>query len=301
MPAGGGTTAAMAKQMMKVKKVKIVKKTRQIVNVNSPIIFQRPDIDKMMEEKVTKVLEQGTANLYKQGMMGSGSGDSAGFSSGRGVGEVGLIRLKYSGGGDWDSNFGKGADNNMLLEYHLLSEQKTAKESKAIPIIGFDGLNSYKKYYAPPMVYLTGSKGLDLSDREITTIRKYIEENHGMIFADAASPAWGRSFRENIMPRILPDVKAVAIPIDDEIYTGPFALTSMPYASPHDQPMVMRGWKINGRWVAIYHPGDIGDCWKDGHAGVSGETATAAYALGANIIFYAHRTYNEWRTENKVK
>jgi len=296
MPAGGGANALMAKQMMKVQKVKKVKKQKFTVNPNSPIKFDVPDIEKMMEEKITKVLEQGTAHTYAKGALGSGQGEGAGYSAGNSMGLVRFIRLKYEGG-DWDSNYGKGADNNMLLEYKVRSGQKTANETEHRTIAQ---LNDFKAFRAPPFVYMTGGGGINVSDREVTTLRRYINDQHGMIFADAASPKFGGAFK-NMMKRVLPEVKPVAIPIDDEIYKMPYILSSMPYASPHDPPMQLTGWKIKGRWVAIYHPGDIGDCWKDGHSGVSAEVADGAYSLGLNIIHYAHRTYNEWLMENNKK
>lgn len=296
MPAGGGSNALMAKQMMKVQKVKKVKKKKFAVNPNSPIKFEVPDIEKMMEEKVTKVLEQGSAHTYAKGALGSGQGEGAGYSSGNSSGVVRFIRLKYEGG-DWDSNYGKGADNNMLLEYKVRSGQKTATETEHRTIAQ---LNDFKAFRAPPFVYMTGGGNINLTDRDVLTLRRYINDQHGMIFADAASPKFGGAFK-NMMKRVLPEVKPVAIPIDDEIYKMPYILSSMPYASPHDPPMQLTGWKIKGRWVAIYHPGDIGDCWKDGHSGVSADVADGAYSLGLNIIHYAHRTYNEWLMENNKK
>jgi len=47
------------------------------------------------------------------------------------------------------------------------------------------------------------------------------------------------------------------------------------------------GWWFDGRWVCYYHPGDIGDAWCDGHAGIKPEVWECCYQLGTNIIFYA--------------
>jgi len=55
------------------------------------------------------------------------------------------------------------------------------------------------------------------------------------------------------------------------------------------------GWFKDGRWIAYYHPGDIGDAWANGHAGVSAEIWNSSYRLGANIINYAHVEHAKWR------
>ena len=54
------------------------------------------------------------------------------------------------------------------------------------------------------------------------------------------------------------------------------------------------GWKVDGRWVCYYHPGDIGDAWSDEHAGVKPEIAEYCYQLGTNVIFYAYMEYSKW-------
>ena len=46
--------------------------------------------------------------------------------------------------------------------------------------------------------------------------------------------------------------------------------------------------------MAYYHPGDIGDAWADGHAGVRRPIWEYCYQLGTNVIFYAHSQYNRW-------
>ena len=57
----------------------------------------------------------------------------------------------------------------------------------------------------------------------------------------------------------------------------------------------------DGRLVAYYHPGDIGDAWADGHSGVPREVWESCYQLGVNIIFYAHAEYNKWLEATKER
>ena len=53
-------------------------------------------------------------------------------------------------------------------------------------------------------------------------------------------------------------------------------------------------WSADGRWLVYYHPGDIGDAWADGHAGVKPEITEFCYQLGVNVIYYAHAEYAKW-------
>ena len=54
------------------------------------------------------------------------------------------------------------------------------------------------------------------------------------------------------------------------------------------------GWKVDGRWVAYYHPGGLSDAWRDDHSGIKRNIADLCYQLGINIVFYAHQEYGRW-------
>jgi hypothetical protein len=104
-----------------------------------------------------------------------------------------------------------------------------------------------------------------------------------------------------MMHQVLPNVREVPIPLDDVIHRVPFTIPYLPYVAPHGGNQAL-GWKVDGRWVCYYHPGDIADAWADDHAGVKPEVWKACYALGANIINYAHAEYSKWliaRQKNK--
>lgn len=97
---------------------------------------------------------------------------------------------------------------------------------------------------------------------------------------------------------MLPDVEPVRVPLDDEIHRLPFAIPFLPYVAPHGGKDAW-GWKVDGRWVCHYHPGDIADAWSDGHAGVSREITEYCYELGTNVIFYVHAEYAKWLEARK--
>lgn len=286
MPAGGG------EEKPKVQVVKIQKVIRRkfVINPFSAVIFNPPPI-----EEVKLNLQELTKHEYQ---IGQGKGTGAGFSGGTNRGKVRFIRLEYRGG-DWDQDFGVGADLNMLLRYGIETGHQVfdKTESRTIEELGRFALGK-----SPPMVYMTGQQSIQLSKREIETLREYILDKHGMIFADnGGSSQWHGQFFA-MMDKVLEGtgVYPVKVPLDDVIHRIPFTLPFVPYVAPHGGKDAW-GWYKDGRWLAYYHPGDIGDAWADGHAGVRREIYEACYQLGVNVIFYAHAEYNKWLDTREKK
>jgi len=91
----------------------------------------------------------------------------------------------------------------------------------------------------------------------------------------------------------VPGGRWVVIPRDDAMYQWPFLLSGSPPLWHHGGNEAL-GIKHQGRWAVFYHPGDIGDAWKDGHGGTSRESWDAAYCLGANVICYAVEQYQRF-------
>ncbi len=197
------------------------------------------------------------------------------------------MRLEYDGG-DWDLNFGIGGDANMLLEYGLLTQQKVSDKSESLRV---SQLDRFPKDKSPPVVFLTGQQNLSLSNSEIKTLREYLRDKHGMLFASSGSSHFHNQFMA-LMNRVLPDVPPVSIPLDDVIHKVPFSVPSLPYVVPHGGKEAI-GWSADGRWMVYYHPGDISDAWADGHAGVSRDIYDACFRLGVNVINYAHIEYSK--------
>jgi hypothetical protein len=276
MPAGGGQQKTVA-QTVKIQKV-IRKKF--IVNPFSAIKFEVPPID-----EVKLQLQEVTAHQY---VIGYGEGQGAGFAGGTSKGKVRLIRLEYDGG-DWDLNYGIGGDNNMLIEYSVLTQQKTADKSESIRTAQ---LASFPKEKSPPLVFLTGQKNLSLANNEVKILREYLIDKHGMLFASSGSQHFHNQFIV-LMQRVLPDVQPVAVPLDDTIHRVPFSVPTLPYVVPHGGKDAL-GWSMDGRWLCYYHPGDISDAWADGHAGVPPDIYNGCFQLGANVINYGHVEYSKW-------
>ena len=282
MPAGGGEQ----KQLAQVVKIKKVIRKKYIINPLSSVIFAVPPIDEV-QLKLTEI----TKHAYQ---VGQGEGKGAGFSGGTFRGKVRFIRLEYSGG-DWDQDYGVGGDLNMLLEYGIRTQHKVAERTESRTIGQLDNFPLGK---SPPLVYMTGQQNISLSNNEIKTLRKYLTEKHGMLFGDNGGSRHFHNQFISMMNRVLPDVKAVPIPLDDVIHRIPYQIPYLPYVAPHGGKEAL-GWYKDGRWLAYYHPGDIGDAWSDGHAGVNAEIWEACYRIGTNVTFYAHSEYSKWLDAQK--
>lgn len=277
LPAGGGQEQTIA-QTVKIQK--IIKK-KFVINPYSSIIFKPPPID-----DVKLQLMEVTAHKYT---VGQGQGDGAGFSGGTGRGKIRFIRLEYSGG-DWDQDFGIGADLNMLIQYGVRTGQAVAEETESRTIAQ---LANFPIGKSPPLLYLTGQKQITLSKSEIKTLREYLLDKYGMLFIDNGGSSGFHSQAFAMMRQVVPEIEPVKIPLDDVIHRVPYQIPFLPYVAPHGGRDAY-GWKLNGRWIAYYHPGDIGDAWSDGHSGVKTDVWEACYQLGVNVIFYAHAEYNKW-------
>lgn len=277
MPAGGGEQQQIA-QVVKVQKV--IRK-KYVVNPFSSISFNIPPIDdiKLQLTEITK-------HHYT---VGYGAGAGAGFAGGTKRGKVRFIRIEYLGG-DWDQDFGIGADVNMLIEYGIRTQHPVEKRTESRTI---SQLKLFPIGESPPYVYMTGQKRIQLSKSEIKILRAYLLDKHGMLFGDnGGSRGWHSQFL-SMMQQVLPEVRPTSIPLDDVIHRIPFQIPFLPYVAPHGGKEAL-GWRVDGRLVCYYHPGDIGDAWADDHSGVSPEVWEACYQLGTNVIFYAHTEYEKW-------
>ena len=278
-------TMVVSVTLSKGKSVKVINK-KFVINPYSSVLFNPPPIDDVKLE----VLEV-TEHLYQ---IGQGKGDSAGFSSGTVRGKVRFIRLKYDGG-DWEQDMDRGSDLNLLTEYGVRTGHPVSDRPEPMEI---GRLKSFPKRKSPPIVYMTGQEGISLSDTEIQTMRRYLLEHHGMLFGDnGGSSGWEGQF-VSMMKKVLPRVETIDVYLDHPIHRIPYSLPRLPIVAPHGRSNAL-GWVVDGRLVAYYHPGDIGDAWADGHSGVKREVWESSYQLGVNIIYYAHTEYNKWLERTK--
>ncbi|MCE9603635.1 MAG: DUF4159 domain-containing protein [Planctomycetia bacterium] len=277
LPAGGGKHQTIA-QTVKIQKV--IKK-KFVINPYSSIIMATRPIDDVKLQLVEK-----TAHKYS---IGQGEGDVSGYAGGTAMGKTRFIRLEYAGG-DWDQDFGIGADLNMLIQFNVRTGQKTADQTESRTISQLDNFPAGK---SPPLMYMTGQRSITLSKSEIKTLREYLFDKQGMLFIDNGGSSGFHSQAFAMMRLVAPEIEPVKVPLDDIIHRVPYQIPFLPYVSPHGGRDAW-GWKLNGRWVCYYHPGDIGDAWSDGHSGVRTEVWEACYQLGVNVMAYANDEYAKW-------
>jgi antitoxin component YwqK of YwqJK toxin-antitoxin module len=244
--------------------------------------------DESMDELVQ--IKLGLSEITKHAyIVGYGKGKESGFPGGANPGTVRFIRLEYTGG-DWDQDFGIGGDQNLLMEYHRRTGHKVAKMTESRRIMQ---LKNFPVGKGPPMVYMTGQRNITVTKNEDEVLREYLIDKGGMIFADnGGSLHWHGQFF-NLMKRLLPMVRSVKIPLEHEIHQVPYRIPFLPLVAPHGGKDAY-GWVVDNRLVAYYHPGDVGDAWADGHAGVSQKISELCYQLGTNVNFYAHAKYYKW-------
>lgn len=269
-----------------------------VLNPNSRfIIFDQPPVEDIGKDHIDDLNQKTQLPDPPGDLRGAGEG-SAGSGAGSGLtdaihslGRLRFIRLQVNGGIDWDQNMGEGADYNMLLymaeRLHITIAERT--ESKTITEVRL-----FTQGKAPPFVYLTGGLrgSISLSPREREVLRDYLFEEGGMIFADAGGPGFDRAFRA-MLRQTMPEYSLVTVSKDDPILMAPHPFADgAPQLWPHSRPPDLQGIKHNGRWVVIYHPGDINDAWKTGHKDADPRVIEQAYKLGANIILYALLQYH---------
>jgi hypothetical protein len=306
---GGGADGAVSKN---VAVVKLMKQARQAPRrkkhfgrSNSAISLYFPSID---DSQIATDVAEVTENQYVanpadadaanaggfagegSGGFGSGPGSGGGFGGGSADGMLHFRRLQYDDPG-WNDGMDNDsrADLNFLEELHRVSHLKTADHSEAIPVAT---LRSFKKGFAPPFVYFTGTgPAINLSSEDVRILRQYVLDG-GMIFADAGSEEWGRAFR-SFIARVFPERELLDISNDDPIFSQPFRFPGGAPPLWHHDGSRARGMKFDGRWGVFYYPGNLNDAWKTGHGGQPPAIVTQAMRLGMNIVWYSAVHYLE--------
>jgi len=286
IPKGSGKPVVTVVQ---VKRIKREKPEKLLLNMDSPIIWERPKLKdiKLLEEMIKETQETYQANK-NIGKLGDGGGDQGGWPHGMANARVRFIRLKYNGSSTWNVNMGYGYDYNLLLKFNEITGFKIADNTEYKEI---SRLARFRKGKAPPFVYMTGRGGISLSSRELKTLRNYCLVEGGMILADSAGGHFDHSFR-SICKRLFPGKQLVDVPDDDPLYREPFLFPNgAPPLWHHNNRYRPQGIKHEGTWVVYYHSGDMGDAWRTGHSGSSKAVSDRAYKLGINIMYYTFTRY----------
>jgi hypothetical protein len=278
MPAGGGEQ----QQLPQTVKIKKVIKKKYVINPFSSFSMKIPPIDDVQLQ-----LNDITKHQYT---IGYGQGQGQGFAGGNKKGKVRFVRIQYDSG-DWDQDFGIAADVNMLVQYSTrMNEKRVAKRTESIRV---SQLKNLKPHQLPPFLYLTGQKQVRFSSSEVRILRKFMVDGHCLLFADNGGSRTFHNEFVSLMRQVLPNTRPTPVPLDDMIHRVPYQIPFLPYVAPHGGKEAL-GWRVDGRLVCYYHPGDIGDAWADDHAGVKPEVYEACYQLGVNVMFYSYAEHAKY-------
>jgi hypothetical protein len=188
-------------------------------------------------------------------------------------------RLHYDGGGDWYAN--PSSLPNLLSAIKGRTTLRVATEEKVVTLSDDDLWNV-------PYLYMTGHGNVHWSDRDLLTLRRYLEQG-GFLHADD-NYGMDASIRRELA-RLFPDHPLVEVPLDHPVY---HLVYDFPRGTPkihqHDgKPAQGFGIFYEGRLVVFYsYQSDLGDGWEDPQVHHDPpDKREAALRMGVNLFAYA--------------
>lgn len=190
-----------------------------------------------------------------------------------------IVRLKYSGGGDWYND--PSAEVNMM-DYLKKNTVIDVDESKFYSVdINSDDIFNY------PFILITGHGNISFSDSEVKRLRQYLERG-GFLYADD-DYGMDKAFRREI-EKVFPEQKMQELPFDHKIYSSHFSFPSgLPKIHEHDgKPPQGFGYYLNGRLCVYYtYETNISDGWANPREHEDPpEKREESFKMGTNIIVY---------------
>ncbi len=191
-----------------------------------------------------------------------------------------IVRLKYSGGGDWYND--PSAEINMM-DYLKKNTTVDVDESKFYSVdISSDDIFNY------PFILITGHGNILFSDSEVKRLRTYLERG-GFLYADD-DYGMDKAFRRE-MEKVFPDQKMDELPFNHKIYSSQYNYPDgLPKIHEHDaKPAQGFGYFLNGRLCVYYtYETNISDGWADPREHEDPpEKREDSFKMGVNIIVYA--------------
>ena len=188
-------------------------------------------------------------------------------------------RLHYDGGGDWYANPSSLA--NLLSAIRTRTSLRVALEEKVVTLSDDDLWNV-------PYLYMTGHGNVHWSDRDLATLRRYLQQG-GFLHADD-NYGMDASIRRELA-RLFPDHPLVEVPLHHPVYHLVYDFPKgMPKIHVHDgKPAQGFGVFLDGRLVVYYsYQSDLGDGWEDPQVHHdTPEKREAALRMGVNLFAYA--------------
>lgn len=190
-----------------------------------------------------------------------------------------LVRVKYSGGGDWYND--PTGDVNMMK---FLAQNTNIKVN---PVYKFVDLSS-DNLFMYPVLFLTGHGNVNFSNQEVRNLRAYLE-NGGFLYID---DDYGLDpFIRKEMKKVFPEQDFVELPFNHGIYNIQFKFPNgLPKIHKHDdkQPQGL-GLFYNKRLCVFYsYESNLGDGWVDPDIYKDPEERRqSAFKMGTNIFVWA--------------
>lgn len=188
-------------------------------------------------------------------------------------------RLHYEGGGDWYAN--PSSLPNLLSAIRTRTKLRVATEEKVVTLSDDDLWNV-------PYLYMTGHGNVHWSDRDLATLRRYLQQG-GFLHADD-NYGMDASIRRELA-RLFPDHPLVEVPLDHPVYHLVYDFPKgMPKIHVHDgKPAQGFGIFLEGRLVVYYsYQSDLGDGWEDPQVHHdTPDKREAALKMGVNLFAYA--------------
>jgi hypothetical protein len=188
-------------------------------------------------------------------------------------------RLHYDGGGDWYAN--PSSLPNLLTALRTRTTLRVAAEEKVVTLSDDDLWNV-------PYLYMTGHGNVHWSDRDLATLRRYLQQG-GFLHADD-NYGMDASIRKEL-GRLFPDHPLVEVPLDHPIYHLIYDFPKgIPKIHVHDgKPAQGFGIFLDGRLAVYYsYQTDLGDGWEDPEVHQdSPEKRESALRMGVNLFAYA--------------
>jgi len=188
-------------------------------------------------------------------------------------------RLHYDGGGDWYAN--PSSLPNLLTAIRTRTGLKVTAAEKVVTL-------SDDELWNVPYIYMTGHGNVHWSDRDLATLRRYLQQG-GFLHADD-NYGMDLSIRRELQ-RLLPDHPMVEVPLDHPIYHLVYDFPKgIPKIHVHDgKPAQGFGIFLDGRLAVYYsYQSDLGDGWEDFEVHHDPpEKHEAALRMGVNLFAYA--------------
>lgn len=191
--------------------------------------------------------------------------------------DITIARLQYAGG-DWYAD--PGSLSNWLAAFTMRTGISVARDPVTVTLDSED-------LFAYPMLYATGHGRMDLSDQEVTALRRYLEAG-GFLYVDD-NYGLDTSFRQ-LMARVFPHVELKPLGPQHPIFHTFYDLPGLPKIHEHDgQPAQAFGLEQDGRLLVLYSwSSDIGDGLEDPDVHDDPPAAReAAVKMAVNILMHA--------------